>query len=148
MQFPLISEKLLPPLRLAHGLFNFSVMLMFFYTARFGLQIRRARLKGEKRSPFAIKRHRKLGPILAILGGLGFCAGLTLVLLDTGNIIKYPAHLTVGATIVSLLLATFLVSRKITGTGPSPYRQVHFLLGLAILSCYVVEVILGLGVLL
>jgi len=148
MRYPLIGEGLLPPLRLAHGLFNFSVMLMFYYTASLGLKIRRARQKGEKRPPALIKRHRKLGPILAVLGTLGFCAGLTLVLLDTGNILKYPAHLTVGATIVSLLLATFLVSRKIKGTGPSPYRQTHFLLGLAILSFYLVEVILGLGVLL
>jgi hypothetical protein len=148
MEYPLISKELLLPLRLGHGLFNFSVMLMFFYIARFGLVIRRARQKGEPRPIEAIKRHRKLGPILAILGTLGFGAGITLVLLDTGDILKYPAHLTVGVIIVTLLLATYLISRKITGQDPSPFRQAHFYLGLAILSFYVVEVFLGLGVLL
>jgi hypothetical protein len=148
MEYPLISKELLPPLRLAHGLFNFSVVVLFFYTARFGLVIRRARQRGESRPAAAIRRHRKLGPILAVLGALGFSAGLILVLLDTGNILKYPSHLLVGVIIVSLLLATFLVSRKITGAEASPLRQAHFLLGLAILSLYVVQVFLGLGVLL
>lgn len=148
MEYPLISKELLTPLRLAHGFFNFSVMLMFFYTARFGLQIRRARQKGAPRPTAAIRRHRKLGPILASLGAMGFGAGLTLVLLDTGNVLKYPAHLLVGVILVALLLATFLVSRKISGTEASPIRKTHFLLGLTILSLYLLEVLLGLGVLL
>lgn len=148
MEYPLISKELLTPLRLGHGLFNFSVVLLFFYTARLGLMIRRARRAGAQRPTAAVKRHRKLGPILATLGALGFGAGLTLVLLDTGNILKYPAHLLVGTIIVALLLATFLVSRKITSPEASPYRQTHFLLGVAILSLYLVEVVLGLGVLL
>lgn len=148
MEYPLISKELLTPLRLGHGLFNFSLVLLFFYTARFGLLIRRARQKGAPRPVAAIRRHRKLGPILAGLGLLGFAAGLILVLLDTGNILKYPAHLAVGACLVALLLATFLVSRKITGPAASPFRQVHFLLGVAILALYLLEVLLGLGVLL
>ncbi len=147
MEYPLIDPELLSYLRIAHGLFNFSVMLMFFYTARFGLQIRKARLSEAPPPAAAIKRHRLLGPRLAILGGLGFTAGLTLVLLDTGNILKYPAHFLVGTTIVTLLLTTFLVSRRIKGP-LSPYRLPHFYLGLAILSLYLVEVFLGLGVLL
>ena len=148
MEYPLISKELLTPLRLAHGLFNFSVVLLFFYTARFGLLIRRARQKGAPRPTAAIRRHRKLGPILASLGAMGFGAGLTLILLDTGNILKYPVHLLVGTIIVALLLTTFLVSRKIAGPEASPFRQAHFLLGLAILSLYLLEVLLGLGVLL
>ena len=148
MEYPLINKELLSYLRLGHGLFNFSIVLLFFYTARLGLLIRRSRNSGSERPAATIRRHRKLGPILAGLGVLGFGAGITLILVDTGNILKYPAHLLVGMIIVALLLATFLVSRKIAGPEASPSRQAHFLLGLAILSLYLLEVILGLGVLL
>lgn len=148
MEYPLISKEILTPLRLAHGLFNFSVVLSFFYTARFGLLIRRARMKGAPQPVTAIRYHRKLGPILASLGAMGFVAGITLILLDTGNILKYPAHLLVGVILMALLLTTFLVSRKISGPEASTFRQAHFLLGLAILSLYLLEVLLGLGVLL
>lgn len=147
MEYPLISRELLADLRIVHGLFNFAVMLMFFYTARYGLMIRRARKNGAPLPVAAAIRHRMLGPILALLGGLGFTVGLTLVLLDTGDPLKYPAHLLGGIALVTLLLATYLVSRKIKGPN-SPYRDTHFRLGLAILTLYVVEVFLGLGVLL
>ena len=52
---------------------------------------------------------------MAILGAMGFFAGISLVLVDTGDILKYPAHLLVGTIIVVLLLTTFTVSRKISG---------------------------------
>jgi hypothetical protein len=146
MEYPLISRDMLANLRIAHGLYNFTVMLLFFYTARYGLMIRKARKIGAPLPVAAVIRHRTLGPRLAILGGLGFLAGLTLVLLDTGDPLKYPAHLLVGATIIALLGATFLVSRKIKGPN-SPYRKTHFQLGIAILSLYLLEVFLGIGVL-
>lgn len=147
MEYPLISRELLSGLRLVHGGFNFTILVMFCYTARLGWKIRRARQKGEPLPLPAMRRHRQLGPILAPLGGLGFAAGLTLVLLDTGNILKYPAHLLVGVAIITLLLTTFLVSRKIKGSD-GPYRDIHFRLGIGILGLYLVEVFLGLGVLL
>lgn len=147
MEYPLISRELLADLRIVHGLFNFAVVLLFFYTARYGLMIRRSRKNGVPMPVAAVIRHRTLGPILALLGGLGFAAGLTLVWLDTGNLLKYPAHLLTGAAIVTLILTTFLVSRKIRGPN-SPYRDTHFRLGVAILTLYVLEVFLGLGVLL
>lgn len=147
MEYPLISRELLAYSRIGHGLFNFSVLLLFLYTARYGLLIRKARKNGAPLPVAAMRRHRYLGPRLAVLGGLGFGAGLTLVLVDTGNILKYPAHLLTGVVIVALLLTTFLVSRKIKGPN-SPYRNTHFQLGLAILTLYVLEVVLGLGVLL
>ena len=147
MEYPLISRELLAGLRLAHGTFNFALVVMFGYTARLGWMIRQARKDSAPWPLAAMRRHRQLGPILAPLGGLGFAAGIILVLLDTGNILKYPTHLLVGATIVSLLLATFLVSRKIRGAN-NPFRDIHFRLGIAILAFYLVEVFLGLGVLL
>jgi hypothetical protein len=147
MEYPLIDRQLLSNLRLAHGAFNTVVMLLFFYHARLGLGIRRAR-KAQAALPLAaIRRHRKMGPILALMGGLGFSAGLTLVLLDTGNVFEHPPHLIVGAVIVALLAATFVISRKIKGPD-SPLRTPHFVLGIAILCLYLVEVFLGIGVLL
>ncbi len=147
MQYPLIDRQLLADLRLVHGVYNAIVMLLFLYQGRLGFRIRRDR---RARAPLpvpVIKRHRRMGPVLAILGGLGFLAGLTLVLLDTGNILEYPAHFFTGVTIVVLLIATYKISRDIKGPD-SPYRTPHFVLGVAILCLYLVNVLLGIGVLL
>ena len=133
-------------LRLLHGLFNAAVMFLFFYQARLGFKIRRARLS---KAPFplaAVKRHRKIGPDLVVLGGLGFLAGLALALLFEGRVFQYPLHFFTGLTIVLLLIATFLVSRRIKGPN-SPLRTPHFILGLSILVLYVIQSFLGLRIL-
>ena len=122
-------------------------MLMFFYHARLGMTIRHAR-KAHGPLPFPlIKRHRREGPILAFLGIAGFCIGFTLVMLDTGRVLEFPAHLLGGCTIVLCIITTFALSRKIKGPD-SPYRTPHFYLGIAILCLYLIEAALGLGVLL
>jgi len=147
MQFPLISRELISILKLVHGAFNFSVMLLFWYHARNGLLIRGARTN-KARLPFqAIKRHRRMGPVLALLGAGGFSAGLILILLDTGNVFEHSPHLFVGTAIVSLLLITYRVSRKIAGQAGRE-RDLHYRLGLAILALYLVNVVLGIGILL
>jgi len=147
MVYPLISRQLLADLRLVHGMFNFSMMLAFLYQGWVGLAIRRARL-AHAPLPFPlIKRHRKTGPIIAILAGLGFLSGITLVLLDTGNILEHLSHLITGVLLIVLIISTYKVSRDIKGND-SPYRTPHAVLGIAILSLYLVEVFLGLGVLL
>lgn len=147
MQFPLISRELIAILKLVHGCFNLSVMLLFFYHARNGMLIRRARTARMSLPLQAIKRHRRMGPVLALLGGAGFSAGLILVLVDTGEIFKYPSHLAVGAAIVSLLFISYQVSRRIAGAAV-PQRDLHYRLGLAILTLYLVNVFLGVGALL
>ena len=146
MQYPLVGRQILSPLRLVHGGYNSLVMLLFFYHGWLGVTIRHARKSKTSLPLGAIKRHRKTGPVLAILGGLGFLIGFTLTLLDTGNILEFPAHFMVGCTIVLCLLATFLISRKIKGPD-SPYRTPHFILGIAILCLYLIQVFLGIGVL-
>lgn len=147
MQYPLIDRQLLSNLRLVHGVYNATVMLLFLYQGWLGLRIRRARMAGAP-PPFpVIKRHRRTGPVLAILGGLGFLIGLTLVLLDTGNVLEYPPHFFIGLTIVVLLIVTYKVSREIKGPD-SPYRTPHFILGVTILCLYFVNVIFGIGALL
>jgi len=146
MQHPLIDPKLLASLRLVHGSYNSIVATLFFYHGWLGITIRRAR-KSKAPLPFAaIKRHRRTGPFLVVMGGLGFLIGLTLVLLDSGNVLQFSAHFLVGCIIVLCLLFTFLISRKIKGPD-SPYRTPHFVLGIAILCLYLVEVFLGVGVL-
>ena len=147
MEFPLISRELIAILKLVHGGFNLTVMLLFFYHARNGLMIRKARTNNVSLPFHAIKLHRRMGPVLALLGAGGFSAGLILVLLDTGNPLMYPSHLFVGTAIVILLLLTYRISRKITGPA-SPQRDLHYRLGLAILALYLVNVVLGAGVLL
>jgi uncharacterized protein DUF4079 len=145
MQYPLVDRQLLSSLRLVHGSYNSLVMLLFFYHGWLGITIRSAR-KSKAPLPFAaIKRHRKTGPVLAIMGGFGFLIGLTLILLHTGNVLEYPPHFLVGCAIVLCLLSTFLISRKIKGPD-SPYRTPHFVLGIAILCLYLIQVFLGIGV--
>ena len=147
MQFPLISRELIASLKLGHGLFNLTVMLLFFYHARNGWLIRRARRAKNSLPLLAIKRHRRMGPYLALLGVAGFAAGLLLVFLDTGKILSYPAHLFGGIAILFLLFCTYRVSRKLAVSSVQQ-RDLHFRLGLALLALYLVNVFLGVGVLL
>lgn len=147
MPFPLVSREVIANLRLVHGGFNLTVMLLFFYHARNGLLIRRARRAQTPLPLLAIKRHRRLGPVLAFLGAGGFAAGLTLVILDTGKILHYPLHFFVGVAILLLLILTYRLSRQISGPD-DPQRDLHFRLGIAILILYLVNVVLGIGVLL
>jgi cytochrome b561 len=132
--------------KLAHGSFNTLLALAFIYQAWMGLRIRRGRKKGETR-PAVVRRHRKIGPVLVVLGVLGFCAGLTLVLIDKGRVLVYPLHLAVGALIVLFLLGQYAVSRKIKGA-ESPWRTPHLAIGVGIVLLYVFQILVGLSVLL
>lgn len=133
-------------LRILHGVFNAVLMFLFFYQGWLGLSIRRARRSKTQFPVATVRRHRRLGPVLALLGGLGFTVGLALALLDKGRVYIYPLHLFAGLAIVLLLISTFLVSRKIRGLD-SPFRTPHFFLGICILLLYVTQLFLGLGVL-
>jgi hypothetical protein len=145
--FPLISRDLITMLKLFHGLFNVTVMCLFFYHARNGLLIRRARTAKAPLPLHAIKRHRRMGPVLAMMGGAGFFVGLCLVMLDSGKVFLYPSHLLTGLAIVLLLFSAYRVSKKIAGPAARE-RDLHYRLGLAILALYLVNVFLGVGVLL
>ncbi len=147
MEYPLIDRHLLSSLRLVHASYNTLVAALFFYHGWLGTKIRHAR-KAKGPLPFpVIRRHRKSGPVLVILGIGGFCIGFTLVLLDTGNVLEYPSHFFVACMIVLCLASTFLISRRIKGAD-SPYRTPHFILGVTILCLYLIEVSLGIGALL
>jgi hypothetical protein len=132
--------------KLAHGSFNTLLALTFFYQAWMGLRIRSGRKRGEPR-PILVRRHRKVGPFLVALGVLGFCLGLTLVLIDKGRVFEYPLHLAVGASIALFLLGQYAVSRKIKGL-ESPWRTPHLAIGVGIVLLYVFQILVGLSLLL
>ena len=146
MEYPLIDKHLLSDLRLAHGIFNFAVLLLFACQAWLGLRIRRARL-GKAPMPFtAIKRHRKFGPVFSGLVVFGYLSGVVLVMLDTGRILEHPAHFLSGTLLVIVLSAVVLLSRRIRGQG-SPYRTYHYAAAIALLGLYLLQVLFGIGVL-
>lgn len=141
----MIDKDIIANLRLVHGSYNALMMMLFIYQGWLGLKIRRGRMAGNP-SLEAVKRHRKTGPIFAIMGVLGFFAGVTLIYLDYGRILKYPPHFITGLAIVFSITTTFLISRKIKGHD-SPWRTFHFRLGLLIVGLYLLQAFLGIGIL-
>ncbi len=138
-----MSKEIIEYLKLFHGAYNTIVMLLIVYQGILGLRIRKA---GNK-PVHTIRRHRKIGPVAAVLGISGFIAGMTVIFLDSGRIVKYPLHFITGLLIASLLVTTYLISKKIKG--PDKYwRNRHYAVGVLIIFLYFVQTFLGLGVLL
>ena len=98
--------------KVVHGSFNTLVFICFLYQAWMGLKIRRGRKSGQSQF-IAMKRHRRLGPFLVIIGVLGYCFGLAMVLIDTGKVLEYPLHLAIGSLIVLFLVGQYVVSKRI-----------------------------------
>lgn len=142
----MMDKEVIGYLKLLHALFNGSVFGAFLYQGSLGLRIRSGRRRGHPQFP-VIKRHRSFGPLLVILGLSGFIAGAVIVYLDHGMLFKYPAHSLIGSLIASTAVVLFLVSRRIR-PGESPWRTAHLLLGFVLLSLYLFQVVLGLGILL
>lgn len=140
----MIVREWIDLIRVLHGTYNALVALAFLYQGWLGLKIRKARRAGGAKDFGVIKRHRSNGRFLALLGILGYVAGATLIYIDKGHFFEYRLHHFVGLSIVILLATTFLVSRKIKGP-ISPWRTPHFLLGLAILGGYLMQLFLGLN---
>jgi hypothetical protein len=142
-----MDRALLGDLRLLHGSFNAIVALLFIYHGSLGWRIRKERKRGGERNPGVIKKHRKEGPIFAVLGVAGYLAGAGLILIDKGHLFVYPTHMIVGSCIALLIVTTFIISKKIKGT-ESSWRTLHFMIGLFILLLYIIQMYLGLGILL
>ncbi len=141
----MISREAIAYLKLAHGFYNFVMMLLFMYQGSLGVQIRSFRKKGSI-IPSVVKRHRRQGPALALLGVIGFLSGAALVSVDARKILRYPLHLTAGFIIAVLIIATFLISKKIKGRD-SVWRTPHFVTGVVILLIYLVQILIGMGLL-
>ncbi|HXX57621.1 MAG TPA: DUF4079 family protein [Thermodesulfovibrionales bacterium] len=133
-------------LKLLHGLYNILIFLFFLYQGWLGFIIRRRRRKDMPPDFTSVKRHRKSGPLLVVLGCLGYLAGLVLVLADSGHIVKYPLHFTGGSLLAILLVGTHFTSRKIKGPD-SPFRNSHAIIGVMILSLSLSQIFLGVRIL-
>ncbi len=142
-----LDKQLIANLRYLHGSFNLLVMLMFFVQGYFGFKIRRARKESLDPPLKIIKRHRMIGPMLFMLGIGGFFAGLILVYIDHGNILKFPIHLLFGVVLSVFLANLFFVSRMIKGVD-THWRDLHYKLGIGVLCLYVIQSLLGIGILL
>jgi len=134
-------------LKILHGSFNAVVALLFLYTGSLGWSIRKERRAGGQRNVMVIKRHRRAGPIFAVLGVAGYLAGALLVYLDKGHLVEYPSHLLAGSCIALLIMTTFILSKMIKGSA-SPWRTPHFVIGLLILFLYLLQIYIGLNILL
>lgn len=131
-------------LQLTHGLFNLALAAAFVFQARLGWRIRRSRRHGVSRDFAAVKRHRRLGPLLTALGLAGYGAGIGLAAADQGTLAKFPTHLAEGTLLALCLGAVALSSRRIQGSRETG-RPLHFALGLCLLALYFLQVLSGLN---
>jgi hypothetical protein len=143
----MVDKEFIAYFKLVHGFFNLSMMALFCYQGWMGFLIRQARTSGLPAPLDAVRRHRKAGPVFALWGVLGFFAGVTMIMLDKGRVFEYPLHFLTGLTIAVFIALVYAVSRRIAGPEPH-YRNIHFGLGMCLLALYVIQVLLGLGILL
>lgn len=142
----MIDEQTLFLLRLVHGSYNSVMLILFLYQGYFGVRIRKNRNIGTP-SPKVARKHRKIGPFLAVFGVCGFFAGVALVRLNHEHIGEHLLHFITGLIMIILIITTFIVSRHIT-SGENGYRNLHFRIGLLINSLYFIQAFFGLRILL
>ena len=143
----MVPQEWLDLLRIGHGGYNTAVALAFVYQGWLGLRIRRQRKAGGTQDFDVVRRHRSRGPLLVLLGAVGYVAGAVLIYVDKGQIFKYPLHNVAGSVIVILLAATFFITRAIRGL-ESPWRTRHVIVSVGILCFYPLQLFLGLNILL
>ncbi len=133
--------------KILHGGFNAIVAFLFMYQGSLGWMIRKQRRAADKRNFAIIKRHRATGPVLSWLAMAGYGAGGLLTFVDKGHLFAHPVHMIVGSFLIICILTTFIISRRIRGP-ESPWRTVHFVIGICILLLYAVQIFIGLNILL
>lgn len=143
----MVDKEFIAYFKVAHGFFNLSMMALFCYQGWMGYLVRQARTSGAAAPLDAVRRHRKAGPWFALWGVMGFIAGVIMILLDKGRVLEYPLHFLVGSLIAAVIGSLYLISRRIIGP-ETHYRNIHFGLGMCLLALYVIQVLLGIGILL
>lgn len=144
---PQAIRQLIPWLALGHGIFMALLLPLFFYQAWLGRHIRIRRQAGDPSSGLVVRRHRRLGPLVALLCLLGFSGGLLTVLMDMGRVAVHPPHLILGLAIILILGGVYATSRQIRPQD-TLWRRRHRRLGILLLSLYPVQLLLGLAVIL
>jgi hypothetical protein len=92
------------------------------------------------------KAHRRLGPVLSLLGFTGFLSGLAVAYIHHIPLFTFALHLAAGLVISVLILVTYLFSRMIKSTDSS-WRRVHFVAGVALICLYFIQAYLGVRIL-
>lgn len=141
----LLSKETIALLRYVHGGFNLLLALSVWIMLGLGLGIRRRRASGRPTLRLS-STHRGVGPVLAVLGPMGFLAGATLIVLDKGRVLEYPPHFVLGLIIALALPGMFLLSRYLL-KGSSSARTAHRRLGITLAFLYLLQVLLGIGIL-
>lgn len=141
----LINPQTISILNRVHGIFNFAVLLLFFYQAYLGLEIRYG-CGSTKQLTETIRKHRTNGPRWAILAFFGYLAGLSIVYAYTGMLVVFPFHLWLGTLLILSILATYLASRQIDRS--DSWRTVHFTLAIITLIVFLIQVVAGMQILL
>jgi hypothetical protein len=133
-------------LRYLHGAYNLAVILFVYYHGWVGLNIRRTRRSGNPPPVKFIRRHRRLGPVLASCGILGFFGGWATIYLHEGRFLAHPLHFFNGLIISLLICYTFFVGKKIKAQ-LGQWRDLHFVVGIMILSLSCIQAFLGISIL-
>lgn len=140
-------HDLMPYLKYLHASYSGFIALLVFYQGWIGIKIRKDRVAGRPPIVKVVKRHRTMGPILALMGIAGFFAGAITVYLNEGRIFEHPVHFVIGLSIAALVATTFVISRKIRSQD-SPLRHPHFIVGLVIICLYCIQIFFGISMLL
>lgn len=140
-------HDIIPYLKYLHASYSGFIALLVFYQGWIGFKIRRERVAGRPPIAKVGKRHRTMGPLVALMGIAGFFAGAITVYLNDGHIFEHPVHFIIGLSIAAFILTTFLISRKIRSQD-SPFRTPHFIVGVITICLYVIQAFIGISMLL
>lgn len=141
----MVSDLVGSILQIAHVICNSALFFAFVYQGLLGKRIRSRRTAGILQDFQSVRKHRALGPILAILLAVGYFVGLITAYLNRGTWMRYPGHLAGGTVLLVVAYSAVLVSRRIRGA-QSPWRTVHFELGLLLLGVFLAQIFLGLNI--
>jgi hypothetical protein len=142
----LTDISIIPSIWYAHGLYNTVIFLLFVWQGWLGSKIRIGRLAGGPPNITVIRRHRRFGPVVFLLGIAGFLSGVVIVYIGGGNILARPLHFSVGTVLTVSIIVAFFFSRKIKGRS-SRWRTLHFAAGTVTVCLYVIQIYLGITIL-